>query len=168
MKIIRVADNYRKRALEVTVRGRTLDFPYDRLRVQPTANDRIVFVAPDPETGNQAFTYRLASGADDTIHIDAVLDVNGDPEYLQQLLLHRLTIEVRDALRERGIGVRAAARRLNTSPTQIYRLLDPTQTSKSLGQLLALLAMTGRSVDFVVRARERSSERHASSRVAVA
>ena len=72
-----------------------------------------------------------------------MLEVNGDPESLQQLLLHTLTLEARAALTERGIGVRAAARRLGTSPTQIYRLLDPAQGDKSLRQLVALLGGGG-------------------------
>lgn len=155
MKILAVHDNYRKRALDIVIAGRTLAFPYDRLRLQPTATNRIASAAPDPEAGGEAFTYRLATGEEDTIHLDAVLEVNGDPEYLQQLLLHTLTLEARAALTERGIGVRAAARRLGTSPTQIYRLLDPAQGNKSLGQLVALLGMTDREVAVVVTRRER-------------
>lgn len=154
MKILSVVDHYRKRALEIRVAGRTFTFPYDRLRLQPSADNRIVQVTPDRETGCEAFTYRLDSGEEDTIHLDAVLEVNADADYLQQMLLHTLTLEVRDALAERAIGVRAAARQLHTSPTQIYRLLDPAQSNKSLGQLVALLGMAGRDVEIVVRRRQ--------------
>ncbi|MDZ7631544.1 MAG: hypothetical protein U5K74_09400 [Gemmatimonadaceae bacterium] len=168
MKIQFVSDNYRKRAIEVTFAGRTLDLPYDRLRVRPSAENRIVSVAPDPETGKQAFTYRLRSGEEDTVPLDAVLDANGDAAYLQHLMLHRLTLEVLDALRDSGIGVRSAARRLGTSPTQVYRLLDPAQANKSLGQLLALLAMTDREVEFEVRAKAARKKRGSVSRRAVA
>jgi hypothetical protein len=80
-----------------------------------------------------------------------VLEYNRDPSYLNDLLLHRLTVEAMTAIRESGLSKRELIRRLNTSPSQFYRLLDPTNYRKSVGQMVALLRLLGRKVDLVVR-----------------
>ena len=80
------------------------------------------------------------------MHVDSVLDVNADPDYLARLELYRLTLEAKVRLDTSGLSVRDAAQRLGTSPPQLYRLLDPTNYSKSARQLLAVLALGGASV----------------------
>ena len=100
----------------------------------------------DPELGREGFTYRLASGAEGSVHIDSVLDVNADPDYLARLELYQLTLEARVRLEASGLSVRQAAERLGTSPPQLYRILDPTNYSKSARQLLAVLALGGASI----------------------
>ena len=47
--------------------------------------------------------------------------------------------------------MREISRRLRTSATQLYRLLDQTNTRKSVDQLLALLQVLDCDVDLVVR-----------------
>jgi hypothetical protein len=150
VRITSVTDRTREKALEINTAGKSYTFPYAKLRVVPSASDPITEIYPDPELGNEAFTYRLRSGAEDTVHFDAVLDVNSDPDYLQGLLFHQLTIEAIKGLEESRLGKRQAARQLGTSASQLYRLLDPNNTSKSLGQLLALLDLVGRKVDVLV------------------
>lgn len=108
---------------------------------------------PDPETGREPFTYRRASGAEDTIHLDAVLEYHQDPEYLNEVLLHRLSVEAGKALTSSGIAKREVARRLGTSPSQLYRLLDPIHTGKSVGPLLGVLHLLGQEVELIVRPR---------------
>jgi len=103
------------------------------------------------ETACEAFTYRLRSGKEETVHLDVVLEFNRHPGYLNDLLLHRLTVEAIHALDESDLSKRELTRRLGTSASQLYRLLDPTNTAKSIGQMLALLRILGREVDFVVR-----------------
>lgn len=107
-------------------------------------------VFPDPEAGNEAFTYRLASGVGDTVHLDAVLEYNQDPRILNELLLYRLTGEALDAVPKSDLSKRELIRRLGTSPSQFYRLLDPTYYGKSVGQLVALFRLLGMRVDVVV------------------
>ncbi len=151
MKITKVTADNRRKLFEVATRRATLPFPYAKLRVQPSREDRVVAVFPDPELGREAFTYRLESGDGDTIHIDAVREFNADPEYLGELLLHRLTVEASRAVEESGLSKRQLIRQLGTSASQFYRLLDPTYTGKSVGQLLALLYLVGREVNVVER-----------------
>lgn len=146
MKIQKVEPDNRRRRFEVTTHRGTLPFPYARCEPVPSPADRLVEVFVDPELGREAFTYRLESGAEGSVHIDAVLDVNADPDHLARLELYRLTLEAKARLDATGLSVRDAAERLGTSPPQLYRLLDPTNYTKSARQLLAVLALGGASV----------------------
>jgi len=51
-------------------------------------------------------------------------------------------------------------RALGTSASQLYRLLDPTNRSKSVGQMIALLHVLGREVDVVVKPKHRPLPPH--------
>jgi hypothetical protein len=150
VKIKTVTANNRKKAFEVATASETYAFPYALLRVQPDADNRIAKVYPDGELGSEAFTYRLTDGREDTIHLDAVLEYNRDPAYLKNLLLHRLTVEAQKAVESSDLSKRELIRALGTSASQFYRLLDPTNHTKSVGQMLALLHLLGREVDVVV------------------
>ena len=54
-----------------------------------------------------------------------------------------------------GLSAREVARLLDTSPTQLYRFLDPTNHAKSLKQLVSLLYLLGAEVEVEVRNRPR-------------
>ena len=152
MRILGVEANNRKKAFEVRTRRGKYSLPFAKLEIRPSRDDPIQKVFPDEELGMEGFTYRLESGAEDTVHLDAVLEYNRDPGYLNELLLHELTVETLKALEESGLSKRELIRRLGTSPSQFYRLLDPTYYGKSVGQMLALLHLLGKEVDLVVRA----------------
>ena len=51
------------------------------------------------------------------------------------------------------LSKREVIRRLGTSATQLYRLLDQTNTRKSIDKLLSLLEVLDCEVDLVVRAK---------------
>jgi hypothetical protein len=153
MKIRRVRANNRRKVFEVETDERTYPFPYALLRLPPSSHRSVSEVFPDKELGCEAFTYRLEDGEEDTIHLDAVLEYNRDPGYLNQLLLHRLTVEARAAAAASDLSKREMIRALGTSASQLYRLLDPTNRSKSVGQMFALLHVLGREVDVVVKPR---------------
>ncbi|MGH8193651.1 MAG: hypothetical protein ACREQ8_04505 [Woeseiaceae bacterium] len=105
----------------------------------------------DKELGNEAFTYVLKSGKHGSIHIEQVLEYIEDPKYLADLLTYKLSIEAKKGLESSKLSRRQIAKRLNTSVPQLYRLLDPTNTSKSMKQLVALLHILDRDVDLVVK-----------------
>lgn len=154
MKIHEVVANNRKRAFEVRVSdGRTLDYPYAKLELQPDESAGIEGVAVDPELAEEAFTYRLTNGEEDTVHVERVLEYNSDPDYLRELALYELTLEAQERVERSGLSKREIIRRLGTSATQFYRLLDQTNTTKSIGQLLALLEILDCEVEIVVRDR---------------
>lgn len=156
MKMVGVGANNRKRQFEVRTRGAGLfTFPYAKAVPSPTPEDRVVDLFVDPELGREAFTYRLASGVEGSVPMDAVLEYNEDPSYLAELTLYRLTLEAQARLEQSGMSVRQVARSLGTSPAQLYRLLDPTNSAKSLKQMIALLHILGAEVSFKVRSRPR-------------
>ncbi|MEO8480463.1 MAG: helix-turn-helix domain-containing protein [Gemmatimonadota bacterium] len=154
MKITKVRANNRKRVVEVKAGRRAYDFPYAKLPVQPTRDDPVTEVVIDAELGGEGFTYQLRSGIEASVHVDSVREVAEDPLYLQELFLHRLTVEMRDGLAASGLGVREVARQLGTSPSQVYRLLDPLNHQKPIGQVLALLHLVDREVDVTIRPRQ--------------
>ncbi len=153
MKIRTVKANNRRKAFEVTVRGRRLVFPFARLEVQPTADDPLGKVFVDKELGSEGFTYVLGSGREGTVHVEDVLEYNQDPDYLRDVLLYRLTLEAQKRIAATAISKREIIRRLGTSPTQLYRLLDQTNYRKSVDQMLRLLQVLDCDVELVVRAK---------------
>ena len=154
MKIRKIKKNNRRKAFEVTTYRTTYLFPYAKLDLQPSGDDVIREVFVDREAGGEAFTYTLESGEESTIHIDHVLEYNQDPTYLKDLLLYKLTLEAQKRVESSPLSKREIIRRLGTSASQFYRVLDQTNYKKSLGQLLALLDILDCEVDIVVRDRE--------------
>jgi len=159
MKIDSVQYNNHKSEFLVTFGKRVLPFPYAKLRLIPTAEDPIVECFVDEDLGCEAFTYYLKSGKDDSLHLDAVLDVNRDPEFFSNLIIHKLTVETLEAIKQSGLGKRQLARQMGTSPAQLYRLLDPTNYNKSLGQLLFLLHLANKQVTFQISDHVEQKER---------
>jgi hypothetical protein len=157
VKILEVTANNRRRAFEVRTRSRVFLFPYARLRVKPTPENRVAGVQADPELGREAFTYMLEGGQEDSVHLDEVREYNQDPEVLRNLLVYNLTLEAQKRVGASSLSKREIIRRLGTSASQFYRLLDPTNTGKSIGQLAALLHVLDCDVDLVVRKRTRRS-----------
>jgi hypothetical protein len=151
MKIQRVTANNRRRVFEVEFGGREWTFPYCRLEAVPSAANPIVELFIDPELGRTGFTFRLRDGSEDCVLTDQIRDYNDDPEYVRDLLLYRLTVEAQDRLKEATISKREIVRRLGTSASQLYRLLDQTNYKKSIGQVVQLLLILGCDVDFIVK-----------------
>lgn len=155
MKIRSVAQNNRRKAFEVGTDERAFAYPYARLRLEPTRENRVARVFVDPELAEEAFTYILEDGREDTVHIDEVLEYNEDPEYLRELLVYNLTLEAQKRVAGSGLSKREIIRRLGTSPAQFYRLLDQTNTRTSVGQLVALLHILDCEVELVVKEKPR-------------
>lgn len=160
MKIRAVTNNNRKRAFEVKHSSGRLQFPYSRSDPKPDAADPVVRVSADKELGREAFTYVLKSGREGSIHIEQVLEYNQDPTYLRDALLYKLTIEAQKRVHESQLSKREIVRRLGTSATQLYRLLDQKNYTKSVDQLLSLLHVLDCDVDLVVRSKGTAKRRN--------
>jgi len=161
MKIRAVAGNNRKKVFEVETSTRTLVLPYAKLDPQPTVKDPLARVVVDQEMDREGFTYILTSGLEGTVHIEQVLEYNQDPGYLRDALLYKLTIEAQQRVQASPLSKREIIRRLGTSATQFYRLLDQTNYRKTIDQLLSLLHVLDCDVDLVVRAHRVRSGRAA-------
>ncbi len=150
MKIRSVKANNHKKAFEVRTYKCKYEYPYAKLGLRPTNANPLTTVYVDDELGNEAFTYTVASGDEDTIHIDRVLEQNRDPAYMRDLLLYKLTIEAQKQVKESGLSVRSISKMLGTSATQYYRLLDEENYRKSMDQMVSLLAVLGCAVDLKI------------------
>ena len=151
MKIKSVTYNNRKKAFETKTAKGIFVFPYAKSTPQPRQGDYVSKVYVDKELGNEAFTYVLESGKEGTVHIDHVLEYNREPEYMKNLLLYNLTVAVQERLEDSSLSKREIIRRLGTSAAQLYRLLEPANTRKSIPQLLTLLHLLDCHVELVVK-----------------
>lgn len=63
-------------------------------------------------------------------------------------MLHQLTVEATKLLRKSHLSKHEVTRRLKTSPSQLYRLLDPTNKAKSIDEMLKLLSVLGYCIEW--------------------
>ena len=157
MKIQKVTANNKKKAFLVRTSRRTLVFPYTKAEPKPTSDDKVARVYVDAELAREGFTYALQSGKEGTVHVEQILEYNRDPRYLRDLLLYRLTLEAHNRVAASPLSKREIIRRLGTSATQFYRLLDQANYRKSVDQLLGLLQVLDCDVDLVVRAKKKAA-----------
>ncbi|MGB7946058.1 MAG: hypothetical protein WCH75_00100 [Candidatus Binatia bacterium] len=153
MEIRSVKSNSKRKSFEVAASGKKYAFPYVKARPSPTSDDPVIRVYVDKELGGEGFSYELQSGKTGTVHVEQVLEYNRDPNYLRDLILYKLTLEAQRRIAESPLSKREIIRRLGTSATQFYRLLDQTNYKKSLDQLVSLLQLLECDVDLVVRAK---------------
>jgi hypothetical protein len=151
MKIQSVTHNNRKKAFQVKASKKLFQLPYSKVDPQPGAADPIARVFVDKELGSKGFTYVLESGKEGTVHGEQVLEYNQDPRYLWDALLYKLTIEAQKRVEASALSKREIIRRLGTSATQFYRLLDQTNFRKSVDQLLSLLHVLDCDIELLVR-----------------
>ena len=151
MKVRVVRINNRRKAFEIRTSNRDLLLPFAKVEPKPTAADPVVRVYVDKEIGSEGFGYVLRSGREGTAHIEQVLEYNKDPDHLRDELLYKLTVEAQKRVGASPLSRRELIRRLGTSATQFYRLLDQTNYRKSVDQLVSLLQVLDCEVQLVVR-----------------
>jgi hypothetical protein len=159
MKIRTVRANNRKKAFELEAAKKEFHFPYSKATPRPNTADPIVDLFVDDELGREGFTYVLKSGREGSVHMEQVLDYNKDPKYLRDAMLYTLTLEAQKRVTASRLSKREIIRRLRTSATQFYRLLDQANYRKSVDQLLSLLHVLDCTVDLKVRPKRQT--RHA-------
>jgi hypothetical protein len=153
MKIRAVRANNRRKTFELATAKAWLLYPFAKLDPRLSPGDPIVKAWVDKELASEAVTYVQASGREGTVHIEQVLEYNKDPDFLRDRLLYRLTLEAQKRVAASRLPRREIIRRLGTSATQFYRLLDQTNYSKSMDQLVSLLQILDCEIDLVVRAK---------------
>lgn len=150
MKIKSARINNRKACIEISTRKGRYTLPFSRLRLRPTQRNKIAKVFVDKEIGWEGITYELESGQEDTLHLDAFLDYNQDPQFMRNLSLHKLTVQALNLLKTSGLSKQEVIRRLKTSPSQLYRLLDTANYKKSIDEMLRLLSVLGYTVELMI------------------
>lgn len=150
-KIKKVSINRHKKCFEISTSRATYHFPFSKLMEDVGPGNTVVEAYVDPELANECITYFLEDGTEGALHLDSVLEVNEDPEYMKNLLVYNMTVRAIECVKQSGLSKREISRRLKTSPAQLYRLLDTANYSKSINQLLKLFHICGAKVDFIVK-----------------
>lgn len=158
MKIRKVVANNKKRAFEVYTRNQHYDFPYAVAELPPRPRDPIERLYIDDEVAREGFAYVLKSGREGHVLWDHVLEQNRDPAYITDILVYLLTCEAVKRMALSKLSKREVMRRLGTSASQLYRLLDPTNYRKSLGQVIQLLGVLGYTVKLTVQRRRKLAQ----------
>jgi hypothetical protein len=153
VKIREVRVNGRRKAFEIRTASRRLLLPFTKAEPQPSAGDPVVRAFVDRELGGEGFGFVLRSGREGSVHVEQVLEYNRDPGYLRESLLYNLTLEAQKRVAASPLSRRELIRRLGTSASQFYRLLDQTNYRKSIDQLLSLLQVLDCEVRLVVRSK---------------
>lgn len=149
--IRKVKANNRKKAFEVDTARGFFHFPYSRLELKPSPNNKIVKVYIDKELAYTGFTYELESGDKNSIVAYEVYDYNREPEYMKDRILFNLSVQAQELLQKSKCPKREIIRRMGTSPTQFYRLLDQTNYKKTIFQMLKLLRALDYTVEFTIK-----------------
>jgi hypothetical protein len=167
MKIRRVKHNNHRKALEVFAGNRVYHYPYSRLRIRPSKANVIREAFVDRGSGKQSLTYVLQSGDEGTVHIDHIIEYNRKPTHLGELMLDKLTEEARRRVERSSLSKREIVRRLGTSASQLYRILDRDNHRTSIQRVLALLEVLECDVEVSVVDREEAPAGYGSDGVDV-
>jgi hypothetical protein len=137
-KFKKVAFDNKKRIfhLEYTS-GLKIDCPYSALGI----HDKVTDAAPDSEAGEHSFYFVLENGKQDYVPYDQPLHIAQVPEYAKEQALYEMTKTINELIRKGKVPKRELARRLNTSMSQLARLLDTTNYKKELSRLIEIAAM---------------------------
>jgi hypothetical protein len=151
MKIVDVTPNNRRKDFSISAGKQHFTFPYAKCIPTPSATNPVSSVFVDEELGSDAFTYILKDKSEGSVHIDHILEYNKDPKTLLELFVYRLTLDVKKRLESSIVPKRRVARELQTSPSQLYRLLDVDRSDKSLQQIFSILLLLDCEVDLVIK-----------------
>lgn len=151
MKIRSLQINRKKKGFEIKTAKGDFFYPFSKLNPAPISPNGIISAFIDPDLGNEGVTYSLASGKEGSLMLDAFLDYNRDPDYLRKMSVYKLTLKAIKMAQKSKLSKREMARKLQTSPAQIYRLLNPKNTTKSMDELYRFITHLGGEVEFVMK-----------------
>ena len=152
MKITEIEVNNRKNKFMIKTTDLAYGFPFAKMNPMPVKHNQLVKYWIDDDFGSEAFSYELQDGSIGTVHIDQVLEYNRDPNYMAELVLYKLTLKAQNEVAASRLGTREIIRRLGTSPAQYYRLLDQTNSTKSINKMLNLFQILGCEIDIILKA----------------
>lgn len=143
--------SYRKKRVTILTKNGELFLPFHKLRVPPATDNKAVDIFVDKELAKRAISYVLEDGRGDSVHLDAFLEFNHDPEYDKSIHLHKLTVKANEAFHKSALSKTDIAQRLETSRSQLDRILDTSNYKKSIDEVLKLLNVLGFKLEIKVR-----------------
>jgi hypothetical protein len=149
-----IKPNYRKNVLEITLQeGRTArkySLPFAAFGEKKIhSKNRFATIEIDRELAGQAASFVLEDGTKGDFPADLVL-YHCDPSY-DWSPINQLKRALKDKLSALQLSVRVIADALQTSPSQVVRLLEENKVSKQLVQLFRLAELAGYQVEFSLK-----------------
>ncbi|MBI2992449.1 MAG: hypothetical protein HYY47_10000 [Deltaproteobacteria bacterium] len=153
-KFKQIRPNYRRNVLEIVlVEGRKAtkySLPFAVFQNKKiSSKNRFSSITIDGELGNQAVSFVLEDGSKGDFPADFVL-YYCDPTY-DWSPINQLKRALKDKLGTSKLSVRVLADALNTSPSQVVRLLQENRVSKQIAQLFRLAELAGYQVEFSLK-----------------
>jgi hypothetical protein len=150
-KFKEIKPNYQKSTLEITLQeGRKThkyNLPFSVFRdVKISRKNRFSSITIDRRLGGQAAAFVLEDGSKGDFPADFVL-YYCDPTY-DWSSINQLKRALKDELGKSKLSVRVVADALNTSPSQVMRLLQENRISKQIAQLFQLAELAGYQIKF--------------------
>ena len=134
-KFKKVEFNNKKKVFILTyTSGLKIECPYSALKI----NKKVIEAAPDKEVGGHSFYFVLENGHKDYVPYDQPLHIVQNLEYVKHEILFEITLQVNKIIKRSKISKRELARRLNTSLSQLNRLLDTTNYNKELSRFIEI------------------------------
>ena len=149
-----IKPNYQKNTLEITLqegkKTKKYNLPFAVFRdTKISRKNRFSSITIDRELGGQAASFVLEDGTMGDFPADLVL-YHCDPSY-DWSPINQLKRALKDKLGASQLSVRVIADALNTSPSQVVRLLQENHVSKQLVQLFRLAELAGYQVEFSLK-----------------
>lgn len=153
-KFKEIKPNYRKNALEITLqeakKTRSYTLPFNVFKgVKISGKNRITSITIDRELSDQAASFVLEDGSKGNFPADFVL-YYCDPTY-HWSPVNQLKRALKDKISTSRLSVRVIADALDTSPSQVVRLLQENKVSKQIVQLFQLAELAGYQIEFSLK-----------------
>jgi hypothetical protein len=153
-KFKEIKPNYRKNVLEITLqeakKTRSYTLPFTVFRdVKISGKNRFTSITIDRELGDQAASFVLEDGSKGDFPADFVL-YYCDPTY-HWSPVNQLKRALKDKISTSRLSVRVIADALDTSPSQVVRLLQENKVSKQIVQLFRLAELAGYQIEFSLK-----------------
>ncbi len=153
-KFKEIKPNYRKNVLEITLRDgkkiKSYSLPFAVFRdVKISSRNRFTSITIDRQLGNQAVSFVLEDGSKGEFPADLVL-YYCDPTY-HWSPLNQLKSALKDKISTSRLSVRVIADALDTSASQVARLLQENKASKHIVQLIRLAELAGYQIEFSLK-----------------
>lgn len=153
-KFKEIKPNYRRNVLEIVLvegrRAKKYNLPFAVFQNKTIGSkNRFASITIDRELGDQGASFVLEDGSKGGFPADLVL-YYCDPSY-DWSPINQLKRALKDKLGGSKLSVRVLADALNTSPSQVVRLLQENRVSKQIAQLFRLAELAGYQVEFSLK-----------------
>ncbi len=159
-KIKKVIPNYRKKVLEITLfeKGKSSVFylPFSVFnRHKIDSKNKFKNLEIDQELGSSSVSFTLEDGEKGDFPSDFVL-YYCDPSY-DWSPITQLKKNIKKEIQAAHLSIRLLAKALNTSPSQVLRILDSPKSTTQMVQLMKLAHFAGLELEFKLKKKSKDN-----------